>query len=153
MVRTRPHVIYYWDSSVFIEWFQGKNPEKVKLIREVVVDVNDKRAIIATSSITPGETLSGNLKKGSAEEMAKVYKLPSLQIITLTAGISILAADIRRKHKKLKLPDAQHLATAIACHANELHTFDDSDLIPLSGTILGHPLIIKYPGGTLPQLF
>jgi hypothetical protein len=57
------------------------------------------------------------------------------------------------KGMKMKLAHAQHLATAIAVHVDEFHTFDEDDLITKSGNVAGHNLVICKPKGTQGILF
>ncbi len=72
-----------------------------------------------------------------------------------------MAGEIRDYYQKRKelddlptvtTPDAVHLATAILHDVDEMHTFDQNDkpnkrraLIPLSGNVAGHKLIICKP--------
>jgi hypothetical protein len=60
--------------------------------------------------------------------------------------------------KTLSVPDAIHLATAVLYRVDEFHTFDmegrskSLGLIPLSGNVAGHRLIICKPQAKNPGL-
>jgi hypothetical protein len=81
--------------------------------------------------------------------------------------VAALAHDLRDHYAKvapasggktLSVPDAIHLATAIHHRANEFHTFDNDGsskslgLLPLSGNVGGHRLVICKPVAKSPQL-
>jgi predicted nucleic acid-binding protein len=70
--------------------------------------------------------------------------------------VAQLAHDFRNHYatsdKKLQTPDAIHLATAILHRADEFHTFDEDDLISLSGNIAGHRFVICKPQARRPEL-
>jgi hypothetical protein len=77
--------------------------------------------------------------------------------------VAELAHDLRNHYaelggRMLSTPDAIHLATAIHYRADEFHTFDSGSstkslgLIPLSGNVGGHKLIICKPTAKSPQL-
>jgi predicted nucleic acid-binding protein len=60
-----------------------------------------------------------------------------------------------RGHPECKKPsDAVHLATALALSVDEMHTYDNSDLLKLDGKINcanGKPLKICRPSAPLPE--
>ena len=66
--------------------------------------------------------------------------------------IGIAARRLMRHHRQCKKPsDGIHLATALALNVDEMHTYDGSDLLGLSGKINrpnGSPLIICVPKPT-----
>lgn len=63
--------------------------------------------------------------------------------------IAVAARRLMRHHMECKKPtDGVHLATALVLNVDEMHTFDGSDLLKLSGKVLradGKPLVICIP--------
>jgi predicted nucleic acid-binding protein len=79
-------------------------------------------------------------------------------VVQVDADLAIQARRLLRQHPKLKKPaDAIHLATAVLYNLDELHTFDEDNLISLSGVVKrqdGSPLIVcKPPENPQPELF
>jgi hypothetical protein len=86
----------------------------------------------------------------------------------MDSKIASLAHDIRDHYmvrkdefdgKTLSTPDAIHLATAVLYRVDEFHTFDGGGssskslgLIPLSGDVGGHKLMICKPQARNPGL-
>lgn len=57
-------------------------------------------------------------------------------LVQVDQGIAVNARRLCRKHDGLKKAnDGVHLATAIAINADELHTTDRNDLLPLNGQV------------------
>lgn len=84
----------------------------------------DGEIVLAISTVTLAEVLTGPLKAGQ-EELAKRYRavLEAWQVVDLTCDIAESAARLRGKYG-LKLPDAIQLASALAINADALLTHD-----------------------------
>jgi PIN domain len=87
------------------------------------------------------------------------FVFDSDRVYALLDGLHDLRNHYAAKGKKtLSAPDAIHLATAILYRADEFHTFDSDGssrslgLLPLSGDVGGHRLIICKPVARNPQL-
>ena len=79
--------------------------------------------------------------------------------VAVTSEIATFARTLLRSLIK-KPNDAIHVATAALNNLDELHTYDEKDILPLSGKIKrvdGEPLVIikppEPPPGTAVQLF
>lgn len=67
-----------------------------------------------------------------------------LHFVLELVNIATSARALLWRHKKLHTKDAIHVATALRMGADELHTYDAEDLLPLDGEISG--LKICVPG-------
>ena len=120
---------------------------------------------IVTSVLTQVEVLQSRLPVGVGHLFLDLMK--RLTRIGTDTKVASLAHDIRDYYmmratehggKTLSTPDAIHLATAILYRVDEFHTFDDDGdakslgLMPLSGNVGGHRLIICKPQARNPRL-
>lgn len=157
MRRGKP--IYYWDANVFLAWLKDerRKPGEMEGLAEIAAMIDRQEAILMTSVLTRTEVLESTLPNNAQNLFNRIFDKPSIVSVDLTAPISVLAHSIRdhyhRNGKRLKSPDCVHLATAIHHKVDELHTFDEDDLIPLSGNIAGNKLIICKPKGIQGELF
>ena len=141
---------FYWDANIFLAWLKDENRKAGEMqgLSEVVSEVTNNRTSILTSVLTRGEILESSLPPNARDVFDLIFQRPNIVRADLTIEIAQLGSRIRdyynSEHKKLKLADAQHLATAIAYRVDEFHTFDE-DLIPLSGNVAGNKLIICKP--------
>lgn len=159
MRRGKP--IYYWDANIFLAWLKderlNRKPGEMEGLTEVVAMIDRQEAIMMTSVMTRAEVLESSLPPRTQNLFDKIFDRPNVVSVDLTAPISNLAHQIRDHYRQnsrsLKTPDSIHLATAINCKADEFHTFDEGDLIPLNGNVAGYRLIICKPKGTQGVLF
>jgi predicted nucleic acid-binding protein len=79
---------------------------------------------LALSTVTLTEVLTGPFKAGQTA-LAKRYEtaLGAYQVVSLSAGVASLAAQLRVQYR-LKLPDAVQLASALQIGAAALVTHD-----------------------------
>ncbi|MCX7384162.1 MAG: type II toxin-antitoxin system VapC family toxin [Alphaproteobacteria bacterium] len=158
--------IYYWDTCLFLAWLNDEVRKSGEMdgVREVIERHKHRDVKIMTSSLTQVEVLNSKLPTGLADMFANFMR--RINQASLDNKIAKLAHDIRDHYaikakitgKKLTTPDAIHLATAIFYRVDEFHTFDsDGDsktlgLLPLSGDVAGHRLLICKPTAHAPQL-
>lgn len=151
--------IYYWDANVFLAWLKDERRKSGEMegLAEVIAMIDRQEAILMTSVMTRTEVLESSLPARAQNLFDKIFDRQNIVSVDVTAPISNLAHQIRDHYRQsgrgLKTPDSIHLATAINCKADELHTFDEDDLIPLSGNIAGYRLIICKPKGLQGVLF
>lgn len=103
---------------------------------------------------------------GAGQTLLDLFKRSNVQSIPAGSRITGLAGTIRDYYqvrrdendgRGISTPDAIHLATAIHSRATAFYTFDkDGDkqflgLIPLSGNVAGHPLLICKPKADEPE--
>lgn len=157
MAQNQPK--YYWDAGLFIAWLKDekRKPGEMQGLAEVVSMIDRKDAVLITSVVSRTEVLESTLTQENKGKFDKVFQRTNCKMVDLNAPISELAHDIREYYKAsgkvLGTPDCQHLATAIAYECDEFHTFDEDDLIPLSGNVAGHNLIICKPKGIQMVMF
>jgi|KBSSwiStaDraftv2_1062776.scaffolds.fasta_scaffold223148_6 predicted nucleic acid-binding protein len=157
MPKTKPK--YYWDANIFIAWLKNEKRKAGEMegLAEIVWMVERNQAVMVTSVVSKSEVLQSTLPLQVQKLFSQIFQRPNLVLVDFSDRIADLAGAIRdfykQQGKKIKLGDAQHLATAIAYQVDEFHTFDEDDLIPLSGSVAGHRLIICKPKGTQGILF
>ena len=107
----------YLDSNLFIGYL---NEESITDHVEAIFENFDEPRVLMSSVITYGEVLGGQ-GSGSAANF-----LGQLPVRFIDVGIDIMtnAAELRRVHASLKLPDAIHLATALHAGCTELISQD-----------------------------
>ena len=123
----------------------------------VVWMVDRNKANLLTSVITKSEVLQSTLSAEARMLFNNIFKRPNITLVDLTNPIADLSSSIRdyyiSRSQKMKTPDSQHLATAIAYQVDEMHTFDEDDMITKSGNVAGHHLIICKPSAPQGVLF
>ncbi len=162
--------LYYWDSCLFLAWLKDettRKPGEMDGVREFVDKLRKGQISIITSTMTYVEVTTAKLPIGVTTLLEDVFKKRNLQKIAVDIKIAKLARDLRdyyslraseHNNKTLSSPDAVHLATAILYKVDEFHTFDEKNrngtlgLIPLSGDVGGHSLIICKPVAKQPGL-
>ena len=159
--------IYYWDTCLFLAWIKDEQRPTGEMdgVREVIQRFKRREVRIATSVLTQVEVLQSSLPAGVGHLLVDLMK--RIVRIGMDTKVASLAHDIRDYYaarkgehggKTLSTPDAIHLATAILYRVDEFHTFDnDGDskslgLIPLSGNVGGHKLVICKPQAKNPGL-
>jgi predicted nucleic acid-binding protein len=148
--------LYYWDTCLFLSWMKDENRKsgEVDGVREVIDRAKRRDCRIMTSTITSIEVLQSKIPAGIDTQFQGLMK--RVLRVSLDTKIAQLAHDIRdhyaKSGKKLATPDAIHLATSIQHRVDEFHTFDEDDLIPLSGNVAGHRMVICKPVARNPQL-
>jgi predicted nucleic acid-binding protein len=96
----------YIDSNIFIAVLNIE--AATNAADELFVQAMAKRNLIS-SIIVFGEVLRG----GVPREADKFLNQVPVRFVDVDKGIMLMAADVRRSHGSLKLPDAIHIATAI----------------------------------------
>ena len=158
---------YYWDSCVFLAWIQDEVRPSGEMdgVREVIERSKRRECRIVTSVLTSVEVLDSRLPVGLKKLFYGLLK--RINRLGMETKVAELAHDLRDHYmarsaefggKTLSAPDAIHLATAIIHRVTEFHTFDQNGnaknlgLLPLSGNVGGHKLIICKPQAKNPQL-
>ena len=122
--------------------------------------VDAQECFVLTSVNTRGELFDSSMTKEAQEKFKSLLRHPSFTFADVSLAISELAGQIREFYKAMrpqsinvKLPDATHLATAIAYKADEFFTFDGDDLLRFNGSVANFPLKICKPSATQKKLF
>jgi predicted nucleic acid-binding protein len=154
----------YWDNTCWLAWLNGEGTETwpasvVQGIKDVVVEVEANRAVLFTSAVTRGEIFEGKLTREQKEMYAGLMRRKNVVEVNADAKVFTEASRIREYHanqqqkRRIQLPDATHLATAIIYRADEFQTMDGlckggeskRKLMALSGDVGGHHLKIVQP--------
>lgn len=154
---------YYWDTCAWLG-FINQEAGKVDRCQYVISLARAGNAQVWTSAFTLAEVFKKNCGNGvggidssSDADFENYVQQDFLVVVQVDYDVGVLARRLLRAHPKLKKPaDAIHLATAAISNVDELHTFDQDNLIPLSGKVLradGVPLVICLPPQDLAPLF
>src|SRR6266496_4414456 len=150
----------YWDTTVWLAWLndERKWPASVVAgIQEAVYEVEMNEAILFTSAVTRGEIYFGTLTPDQKAMYAKLMRRTNVQEINADPRIMDRVSAIREYHdargRKIKTPDATHLATAVLYRADEFLTMDGLQaegskhrkLLALNGDVGGYDLKIVHP--------
>jgi predicted nucleic acid-binding protein len=96
------------------------------------------------------------LAEAQDKNIEALFRQAWVQPVLVDERIGTASRRLMRRHPECKKPsDAVHLATALALNVDEMHTYDKSDLIPLSGKVMradGVPLKICAPYVSAPPL-
>ena len=154
--------ILYWDSCVFIAWLTNEDRPTGELdgIRDIVERAKGREVSIITSALTYVEVTETKVGAGVMNMFDDLFKRRNMSRPAVDMRVAKLARDLRDYYlsrtqeysgKTLSVPDAVHLATSILYRANAFHTFDRKNrhgtlgLLPLSGNVAGHGLVISKP--------
>jgi len=121
MIEGSPHGVVYLDAMAFIFAIEGK-PEVSQPVNALFRMLRIRPGIGVTSELTLAEVLAGSKHSGSPPMKRAYLDLivwsKFLDLVPIDRDILCESAKLRSVHKathskKLKLPDAIHLATAI----------------------------------------
>jgi predicted nucleic acid-binding protein len=140
--------LVYWDSAVFLAYFQEESG-RVELCRGTLERAGTGDVCIITSTLTIAECLwlrnSPPVPKDRADTVRRFFRRSFLRVRNVTRRTAELAQDLVWDHQ-IRPKDAIHVATGLEARAVILQTFDDL-LIGKSGSIGEPPLIIRAPIG------
>lgn len=146
----------YWDSNVWLGYINDE-ADKAERCRYVLNEARLGNYEIWTSALTLAEVFKAASEKGQPFplptngdiEFERFVQQRFVVIVQVDVDIGIDARRLLRKYQVLKKPpDGVHLASALANNVDEMHTFDDENLTPLSGKVTradGSPLTICFP--------
>jgi len=143
----------YWDSCIYIAWLIGETQHGKgckDAIRQMAEDNASHKNVIISSIITYTEVLAINLTADNEALFRKSFRTQHHIAYDVDPPIALKAREIRERFlrrddgKKIKTPDALHLATAIVHKAERFLTFDDG-LLVLNGDARVDGLIISKP--------
>lgn len=137
----------YWDACCFIGRIQRESG-KIADLEHLTELAGDGKLLIVTSVLTITEVLQepsiGHDNPDAFRTISEFFEHPWIVLRGLTRRIAESAAQIRRDHH-LKVPDAVHVATALAYREIlALHTYD-SGLLNKDGGIGTPALSIIRP--------
>lgn len=142
----------YWDSCCFLAWLQKEGDERVSRCRMVIDEAKAGKLRLVTSTLTLTEVLwlkgKPPIPAGDAKIVQDFFQHEWIVVRELDRAIAESAREVVW-NDGVRPKDAIHVATALRVHRDvpldQLDTFDDDDLIPLSGKLGEPPLKIGYP--------
>lgn len=160
MPGARP--VIYWDTCIILAWIQNEKRPAGDMagIRYFATKIDNNEIVMISSALYRTEILDSKIDDDAKAKLELLFKKRNVKSISVDTRISDLSSEIRDFYQiqrdidlkpGLATPDAIHLATAIHYNADEFHTFDEDDsnstrgLLPLSGNVAGHPLVITKP--------
>ena len=150
MPNKKPQVIY-WDACLFIAWLkdEDRDPGEMAGLHSVAQEIHKGKKVLITSVQTQTEVLESRMGSTEYSRFEAFLNRSNVQSVPIDGRIASLAGKIRDHYLqtglKIKTPDAIHLATAILYRAAVFHTFDNEDLIRLSGNVMNYNLLIEKP--------
>lgn len=157
MSTIKPRI--YWDTCIFLAWLHDENvhpPGVMEGIEEMARDIHNGRVIMFTSVMTKTEVLENRLSQRGVKMFSDFFKRHNVTMVAQDERVADKSHEIRDYYDKrgtvLSSTDSVHLATAVLYSADLFYTIDGSgkhprknDLIPLSGNVASHQLIIRAP--------
>ena len=139
--------VYYWDTCIWISWLlnESRSNNEMDGVIEVIEKIEKKQVIVITSDLIAVELLPCKFPQEAMNQFDKIFSKRNVQKKGVDNRIFGIAQNIRNWRSSLTVPDAVHLATAIHYQADQFHTFDEDDLLPLDGNVAGHALRICKP--------
>ena len=116
-----------WDTSVLISWiWADKSPDRTQAVRTVVQGFENEDYKLAVSTLLYVEVLESTMPGHAMEQFKKfMQNRQMIEIIAVDIRVAEKAQSIRNKiQKKIRTPDAIHIATAIISGAKLFHKFD-----------------------------
>lgn len=145
----------YWDACAWLGLINGEAKKAREL--QIVWKMAERGEVqIWTSALALAEVYRAKCEKEWASldptndaKIDNMFDQPFVEKIQLDTEVARMAKNLLRTFEKLKKPtDAIHLASALKWNVDQLHTYDGSDLLGLSGQAIcenGEPLIICMP--------
>ncbi|MCY4263883.1 MAG: PIN domain-containing protein [Gammaproteobacteria bacterium] len=135
---------YYWDACIWIELIKQTNADRTECCRHVYEEAKKSKVEIWTSTFTLAEVWKKKCyenhigipekKDGAFEDL---IESDLIKKINVNVDIGNLARRLLRKHPRIGKPqDAIHVASCIYADLDELHTFDNKDLLRFDGKLL-----------------
>ncbi len=140
--------VYAWDATVLLAWLEEDPSKPLGGIESVVQEIDANTATLLVSVVAHTEVLQAKHTEEQMKNFHAFLKRSNVLVLDVDLRVSEKAQEIRSRGlatgRKIKTPDAQHLATAIIYHAQVFHTLDDK-LINLSRCPIVDNLPISKP--------
>lgn len=143
-------ICYYWDANIFIAWLTNEKREADDIagVKAHVEAIDQREAHLATSVLTLTEVLEVGVTREKRDQLKRLFQREHCHLIDVNSEIAELAHDIRvigqKEGRKIRTPDAIHMATAIFFGCPKFYTFDEAHL-PSSIEVNGKLLILEKP--------
>ena len=127
-------VRYYWDTCVFLKALKQEQDNLddsglLTSVNQIWDGLDEGRFLIVSSTVMLVELdLSRNYHGDMKDKFFRFMRGQNIRLISLNRQIAELASKLRGetwpRERKLSLPDAVHLATAVASGVDVFHTMD-----------------------------
>jgi predicted nucleic acid-binding protein len=138
----------YWDANVFHALF-SEEPGRVEVCNKIIDAASRGELQIYTSTITFVECVwIKNVDRLSPQHEATIQKFFEHKFLRPIICDRAIAGEARKllwTYPRLKPKDAIHVASALSQPIDVMHSYDDDDLVPLSGQLGNPPLTICHP--------
>ena len=147
---------YYWDACAWLGLL-NREPDKYAALKSVWEQGERGECTILTSALSRVEVFRKKCEKIDGKplpldkdiEILKMFDQEHVVTVQLDSLIAERARNLLREHTELKkAPDAIHLATGLFWDCDEMHTWDQKDLLCLNLKVSrrdGEPLKIIVP--------
>ena len=146
---------YGWDTDVILAWLTDDLSAPLADIASVVEEIDNQTATLTVSVEVYSEVLEARHTKEQMEEFEKFLKRSNVIMVNKDERIARKSGEIRTKGiaeqtkgaaegRRIKGPDATHLATAIVQKVDVFHTLD-LQLLNLSRSPIVDGLRIERP--------
>lgn len=141
---------FYWDTNIFIAWLinEKREADEIAGIEAHVEAIDQGKAHLVTSVITLTEVLEVGVTREKRDYFKRLFQRERCHLVDVNSEIAELAHDIRvsaqQTGRKIKTPDAIHMATAIFFGCPTFYTFDAA-LLFSSIEVNGKLLILDKP--------
>ena len=151
-------LIYYWDSSVFLAYFNDE-PKRANVVEALLHDGQSGKLSIVTSVFSFVEVIKmkgeNPLKQTQEQKITEFFQYPFIKIVDATRAICEYARHLIWAHPALWPKDSAHLASAMIysdrAHLDGLFSYDD-DFLKLN-QIITTKFPIQTPFQKQPELF
>jgi predicted nucleic acid-binding protein len=138
------------DTSPWIALLAGEADRAEHVLRLLEqAERNEIRVFVSTVTITEtvkGPAAADPLMTDEQETLFVEYMdNPFITLVSVDPVVAARARDLRRQVRWLKTPDAMILATALVTGSSTLYTYDEKDLLRLSGSSEIGALRIEIP--------
>lgn len=131
----------YWDSSVFVAFFNDESG-RGEVVENLLNEGSEGKLTVITSSFACVEVLKlrdqKHLTKEQEEQISELFQYPFIKLVDATRAICQEARHLIWKHASLKPKDSVHIASALAYAQREqldvLFSYD-SDFLKLTGAV------------------
>jgi len=136
-------LIYYWDSSVFVAYFNDEQEkERADTVEQLLDEAHAGRISIVTSSFALVEVLKLKGQKPltaeNEEKIVSFFEYPFIGLVDANREICENARRLIWSHTSLFPKDAVHVASALAYaereHLDGLFSYD-GDFLKLNGVV------------------
>lgn len=132
---------YYWDANCWLGLINAEDA-KIEALQHVYEDARAHQCEIWTSTLSFVEVNRLKSESGTPKPLDDspgldiinhVFEQDFVKMIPLDVAIGKSARSLLREHKGLsKRTDAIHLASALFWNLDEMHTYDNADLLHLN---------------------